>query len=70
MNSLLRPDGTVVGHIPKHASKAVLFFLRKAGSAGLCEVTGSSINHGVGLDWKFRATTSSIDVKLAYIVKL
>ena len=37
---VIRPDGTVVGHIPKHASKAVLFSLRKAGSAGLCEVTG------------------------------
>ena len=30
---VIKPDGTVVGHIHKHASKAVLFFLRKAGSA-------------------------------------
>ena len=40
--AVIKPDGTVVGHIPKHASKAV-FSLRKAGSAGLCglcEVTG------------------------------
>ena len=37
---MIKPDGTVVGYISKHASKAVLFFLRKAGSAALCEVTG------------------------------
>ena len=29
--AVIKPDGTVVIHIPKHASKAVLFFLRKAG---------------------------------------
>ena len=39
--AVIKPDGMVVGHISKHASKAVLFYLRKAGSAGLCEVTGS-----------------------------
>ena len=38
--AVIKPDGTVVGHIPKHASNAVLFSLMKAGSAGLCEVTG------------------------------
>ena len=47
--AVINPDGTVVGHIPKHASKSVFFFLRKAGSAGFCEVTGSSVNRGVGL---------------------
>ena len=62
--AVIEPDGTVVGHIHKHASKAVLFFLTKAGSAGFCEVTGSSVNRAVGLDWKFRAITSSVDVKL------
>ena len=41
--AVIKPDGTVVGHIPKHASKAVLFYLRKVGSAGLYEVTGSSL---------------------------
>ena len=35
--AVIKPDGTVVGHVPKHASKGVLFFLRKAGSAGFCE---------------------------------
>ena len=36
---VIKLDGTVVGHIPKHASKAVLLSLSKAGSAGLCEVS-------------------------------
>ena len=30
--AVIKPDGTVVGHIPKHVSRAVLFFLKKAGS--------------------------------------
>ena len=47
--AVIKPDGTVVGHIPKHVSRAVSFFLKKAGSAGFCEVTGSSVNRGVGL---------------------
>ena len=51
--ALIKPDGTVVGHIHKHASKAVLFFLRKAESAGFCDVTGSSVNRGVGLGLEF-----------------
>ena len=34
-----------------------------AGSAGFCEVTGSSVNHGVALERKFRASTSSTDDK-------
>ena len=42
-------DGLVVSHIPKHVNIAVSFFLKKAGSAGFCEVTGSTINRGVGL---------------------
>ena len=62
--AVIKPDGTVVGHIHKYASKAVLFFLRKAGSAGFCEAIGSSGNRGLALDWKFRAITSSMDVKL------
>ena len=40
--AVIKPDGTVVGHIPKHTSKAVLFSLKKVGSAELCEVTGRS----------------------------
>ena len=40
--AVITPDGMVVSHISKHANKAVLFSLRKAGSAGLCEVTGRS----------------------------
>ena len=32
--AVIKLDGTVVGHIAMHASKVVLFFLRKAGSAG------------------------------------
>ena len=47
--AVIKPDGTVVGHIPKHASRAVSFLLKKAGSAGFCEVTGSSVNRGFGL---------------------
>ena len=46
---VIKPDGMVVGHIPKHVSRDVSFFLKKAGSAGFCEVTGSSVNRGVGL---------------------
>ena len=42
--AVIKPDGTVVGHIPKHASKAALFSLRKAGSARLCEVTGRGLS--------------------------
>ena len=34
-----------------------------AGSAGFCEVTGSSVNHEVALERKFRASTSSTDDK-------
>ena len=49
VTAVIKPDGTVVGHIHKHASKAVVFFLWKGGSARLCEVTGSSVNHGIGL---------------------
>ena len=30
-------------------SRAVAFFVKKAGSAGFCEVTGSSVNRRVGL---------------------
>ena len=65
--AVIKPDGTVIGHIPKHASKAVLFFLRKAGSAGFGEVTGSSVNRGVsfGLDilrnYKFYGRPSYVD---------
>ena len=29
-------DGSIVGHIPKHLSRVVSFFLKKAGSAGFC----------------------------------
>ena len=57
---MIKSDGTVVVHIPKHASKAVLFSLRKVGSAGLCEVTvkrwpwtGSSVQLQVLLWVKF-----------------
>ena len=46
---MIKPDGTVVGHIPKHASKAVLFsqensFTGMLGNVtdhhSICEVTG------------------------------
>ena len=46
--AVIKPDGTVAGHIHKHVSKVVLLFLRKARNAEFCEVTRSSINHGVG----------------------
>ena len=65
--AVIKPDGTVVGHIPKHASKGVSFFLRKAESAGFCEVTGSSINSGVGLgleipcNYKFYGRQAYVD---------
>ena len=39
-------------HSQAYASKPVSFFLKKAGSVGFCEVTGSSINDGVGLRHK------------------
>ena len=42
-------DRTVVGHVPKNISKTVSFFLKKDGSSGFCEVTGSRLNRGVGL---------------------
>ena len=61
--AMIKPDGTVVGHIPKHASKPVLFSLRKAGSAGLCEVTGSG---GLGLEipcnYKFYGCSAYVDM--------
>ena len=65
--AVIKPDGTMVGHIPKHASKALLFFPRKAGSGGFCEVTGSSINHGFGLgleipcNYKFHGRQAYVD---------
>ena len=64
--AVIKPDGTVVGHIHKHASIAVLFFLVKAGSAGFCgvHVTGSSINRGVGLELENQCNPSSMDIKL------
>lgn len=46
----------VVGHIPKHASRAVSFFLKKAGSAGFCKISGSRINRGVGLGLEIPCT--------------
>ena len=42
-------DGTVVGHVPKYASRVVSYFLKKVGSVGFCEVSGGSVNQGVGL---------------------
>ena len=65
--AVIKPDGTVVSHILKHASKAVLFFLKKAGSARLCEVTGSSVNCGVGFgleilcNYKFYGRQAYVD---------
>ena len=50
VTAVIKPDGTVVGHIYKYASKAVLLW--KAGSAGFCEVNSSSVNLGVGLGLK------------------
>ena len=47
--AVIKPDGMVVNHISKHVSSAVSFFVKKAPSAGSCEVTGSSVNNGVGL---------------------
>lgn len=44
--AVIKSDETVV---PKHVSRAVSLFIKKAGSAGFCEVTGSSVNCGVGL---------------------
>ena len=65
--AVIKSDGTVVSHIHKYASKAVLFFLKKAGSTGFCEVTGSSINCGIGLgleilcNYKFHGRQAYID---------
>ena len=65
--AVIKLDGTVVGHIPMHASKVVLFFLRKAGSTGFCEVTCSSVNRQVGLgleilcNYKFYRRQADID---------
>ena len=42
-------DGTVVGHVPKRVSRVISYFLKKDSSSGLCEVTGSRVNRGVGL---------------------
>ena len=65
--AMIKPDGTMVGHIPKHATKAVLFFLREFNSARFCEVTGSSVNRGVGLgleilcNYKFYGRQAYVD---------
>ena len=61
--AVIKPDGT----IDRYASKAVLFFLRKAGSAGFCDVTGSSVNRGVGFgleipcNYKFYGRQAYVD---------
>ena len=55
--AVINPDGMVVGHIPKHASKAGLFSVRKAGSAGLREVTGR--------DWPW--TENSVQLQVLWM---
>ena len=54
--AVIKPDGTVVSHIPKHASRAVLFSFRKVGSAGLCEITGN--------DWPWTENSVQLQVLL------
>ena len=49
-------DGVVVGHVPKHASRVVCFFLKRVESVGFCEVTGSRVNRGVGLGLEIPCT--------------
>ena len=34
-------DSAVVGHVPKYVSSVIYFFLRRVGSVGFCEVTGT-----------------------------
>ena len=42
-------EGVVIGHVPLYVSRVVCFFLRRVGSVGVCEVTGSRVNRGVEL---------------------
>ena len=42
-------DGAVFGHVLKYVSRVICFFLKRVGSVGFCEVTGSRVNRGVGL---------------------
>ena len=55
--AVIKPDETVV---PKHVSRAVSLFIKKAGNAGFCELAAVSVV-GLGLEWKFCA--SCMDVK-------
>ena len=60
--AVIKPDGTVVGYIPKHANKAVLFSFRKVGSAGLCEVTvGVGLGLKIPCNYKFYGRQAYVD---------
>lgn len=60
-------EGVVVGHVPLYVSRVVCFFLKRVGSVGFCEVTGSRVNRGVGLGlevpciYKFYGRQSYLD---------
>ena len=60
-------EGVVVGHVPLYVSRVVRFFLKRVGSVGFCEVTGSRVNRGVGLGlevpciYKFYGRQSYLD---------
>ena len=49
-------EGVVVGHVPLYVSRVVCFFLKRVGSVGFCEVTGSQVNRGVGLGLEIPCT--------------
>ena len=49
-------EGVVVGHVPLYVSGVVCFFLKRVGSIGFCEVTGSQVNRGVGLGLEIPCT--------------
>ena len=49
-------DSAVVGHVPKYVSRDICFFLKRVGSVGFCEVTGSRVNRGVGLGLEIPCT--------------
>lgn len=42
-------NDTVVGHVPRPASRLIFHFLSRDGHRGFCEVTGNRLNRGVYL---------------------
>ena len=58
-------ERVVVSHVPLYMSRVVCFFLKRVGSIGFCEVTGSRVEVGLGLEipciYKFYGYQSYLD---------